>query len=54
MLKKILLGFDLELHMIPKAGHWVQQEAPELVNGRMLDWLNRRFKAEGEHAGGQS
>jgi len=45
---------DLELHMIPKAGHWVQQEAPELVNGRMLDWLNRRFKAEGEHAGGQS
>jgi pimeloyl-ACP methyl ester carboxylesterase len=45
---------DLELHMIPKAGHWVQQEAPELVNGRILDWLNRRFKAAGEHAGGQS
>jgi pimeloyl-ACP methyl ester carboxylesterase len=34
---------DLEVHMIAKAGHWVQQEAPELVNEHMLAWLNRRF-----------
>ena len=37
---------DLETHMIPKAGHWVQQEAPELVNAQLVDWLERRFGAE--------
>ena len=34
---------DLELHMIPQAGHWVQQEAPDLVNAHLVDWLTRRF-----------
>lgn len=34
---------DLELHMIPKAGHWAQQEYPQQVNARLLDWLTRRF-----------
>ncbi len=34
---------DLEMHGIPEAGHWVQQEAPGLVNERLLDWLTRRF-----------
>ena len=34
---------DLEMHMIPKAGHWVQQEHPEQVNAVLLDWLQRRF-----------
>ena len=24
---------DLEMHTIPKAGHWVQQECPEELNG---------------------
>jgi len=33
---------DLEMHMIPRAGHWVQQESPAAVNAHMVDWLNRR------------
>jgi pimeloyl-ACP methyl ester carboxylesterase len=35
---------DLEMHMIPKAGHWVQQEHPERVNAVLVDWLTRRFR----------
>ncbi|KAA0235790.1 MAG: Epoxide hydrolase A [Acidimicrobiales bacterium] len=38
---------DLETHMIAKAGHWVQQEYPEELNEVLLDWLTRRFPAEG-------
>jgi pimeloyl-ACP methyl ester carboxylesterase len=34
---------DLEMHMIPKAGHWAQQEYPREVNARLIDWLQRRF-----------
>jgi pimeloyl-ACP methyl ester carboxylesterase len=34
---------DLETHMIPKAGHWAQQEYPAEVNARLVDWLRRRF-----------
>ena len=34
---------DLETHMVPKAGHWVQQECPEQVNAILVDWLSRRF-----------
>jgi pimeloyl-ACP methyl ester carboxylesterase len=34
---------DLEMHTIPKAGHWVQQESPDEVNGLLVDWLTRRF-----------
>lgn len=34
---------DLEMTTIPKTGHWVQQEAPELVNDVLVDWLARRF-----------
>jgi len=37
---------DLEMHMIPKAGHWVQQECPREVNVRLIDWLQRRFARE--------
>lgn len=33
---------DLEMHMIPGAGHWVQQEAAGVVNRHMIDWLTRR------------
>ncbi|MBW2282671.1 MAG: alpha/beta hydrolase [Deltaproteobacteria bacterium] len=36
---------DLELHMIERAGHWVQQEAADEVNERLVDWLRRRFAA---------
>ena len=34
---------DLEMHMIEKAGHWVQQEAAGAVNAHLVDWLGRRF-----------
>lgn len=34
---------DLEMHTISRAGHWVQQEYPEELNGLMTDWLVRRF-----------
>jgi pimeloyl-ACP methyl ester carboxylesterase len=34
---------DLETHMVPKAGHWVQQECPDQVNAILVDWLQRRF-----------
>jgi pimeloyl-ACP methyl ester carboxylesterase len=34
---------DLEMHNIEKAGHWVQQERPALVNDKITDWLKRRF-----------
>jgi pimeloyl-ACP methyl ester carboxylesterase len=34
---------DLETHLIEKAGHWVQQEAAEAVNGHLVEWLGRRF-----------
>jgi pimeloyl-ACP methyl ester carboxylesterase len=34
---------QLEMHMIEKSGHWVQQEHSELFNDYLLDWLNRYF-----------
>ncbi len=33
---------DLERHVIPDCGHWIQQERPDDVNALMLDWLDRR------------
>jgi pimeloyl-ACP methyl ester carboxylesterase len=35
---------DLEMHNIERAGHWVQQEFPDAVNEKIVNWLNRRFK----------
>lgn len=32
---------DLTLVTIPDADHFVQQDAPELVTGTMVDWLKR-------------
>lgn len=32
---------DLEMHHVEKVGHWVQQEAPDVVNARLLAWLKR-------------
>lgn len=32
---------DLELHLIERAGHWVQQEAPGVVADHLLAWLGR-------------
>lgn len=33
---------DLELHTLPGVSHWVQQDAPDAVNARLADWLDRR------------
>jgi pimeloyl-ACP methyl ester carboxylesterase len=30
----------LELHYIPHCGHWVQNEAPQEVNERLLSFLD--------------
>jgi pimeloyl-ACP methyl ester carboxylesterase len=27
------------VHIIPKAGHWTQQEAPAETTGLIIDWL---------------
>jgi pimeloyl-ACP methyl ester carboxylesterase len=34
---------DLEVHLIERAGHWVQQEFPDELNRHLVDWLRRRF-----------
>jgi len=31
----------LDCHLVPGAGHWVQQEQPERVTSLLLDFLNR-------------
>jgi soluble epoxide hydrolase/lipid-phosphate phosphatase len=36
---------DLERHIVPEAGHWVQQESPAATNAFLIDWLQRRFGA---------
>ncbi|NEQ32390.1 MAG: alpha/beta hydrolase, partial [Leptolyngbya sp. SIO4C5] len=30
---------DLQIRYVPDAGHWVQQERPDLVNGYMRQFL---------------
>jgi pimeloyl-ACP methyl ester carboxylesterase len=32
---------DLSIELVPDAGHWVQQEAPETVNSILRGWLQR-------------
>ena len=32
---------DLTLVTVPEAGHWVQQDAADLVTRTMVSWLNR-------------
>jgi pimeloyl-ACP methyl ester carboxylesterase len=33
---------DLKIHYLPNVSHWVQQEAPEAVNGLLVAFLERR------------
>ena len=33
----------LEKHVIPDAGHWLQQERPAEVNALLIPWLERSF-----------
>jgi epoxide hydrolase 4 len=37
---------DLTLVTIPGAGHFVQQDAPEIVTSTLVDWLGRRVRRE--------
>lgn len=34
---------DLEIHPIPRCGHWTPQEQPDALNAVLVDWLRRRF-----------
>ncbi len=34
---------NLEMHLIENAGHWVQQEHPDVFNAYLVDWLGRHF-----------
>ncbi len=34
---------DLTLERLPNVSHWIQQEAPDLVNARLLNWLGRKL-----------
>lgn len=34
---------DLEIQMIDECGHWTQQEKPDELNERMLEWMRRRY-----------
>jgi len=33
---------DFTLERLPRVSHWVQQEAPDAVNGRLASWLRRK------------
>lgn len=34
---------NLEMHMIERSGHWIQQEYPDQVTGHLLRWLPQVF-----------
>jgi epoxide hydrolase A/B len=38
---------DLETVMIPRCGHWTQQEKPAELNRALVDWLTRKFTKSG-------
>jgi pimeloyl-ACP methyl ester carboxylesterase len=37
---------QVEKHVIPDAGHWLQQEKPNEVNALLVSWLERNFGPE--------
>jgi microsomal epoxide hydrolase/non-specific protein-tyrosine kinase len=36
---------DLERHLVRHSGHWTQQEQPQEVSDKLIDWHRRRFGA---------
>ena len=36
---------DLEKHLVKGSGHWTQQEKPEEVSNKLIDWYRRRIAA---------
>jgi pimeloyl-ACP methyl ester carboxylesterase len=34
---------DLEKHLVKGSGHWTQQEKPEEVSGKLIEWRKKRF-----------
>ena len=34
---------DLEKYLVRDSGHWTQQEQPDEVSGRLIEWRRRRF-----------
>jgi pimeloyl-ACP methyl ester carboxylesterase len=34
---------DLEKVLVRDSGHWTQQEQPEVVSARLIEWRRRRF-----------
>ena len=39
---------NLEVHAIEGSGHFVMEEAPEIVSERITDWLTRNFRDRGQ------
>jgi len=35
---------DLEKHLVLDSGHWTQQEKPDEVNAKLIEWYRRRFR----------
>ena len=36
---------DLEKYLVRGSGHWTQQEKPEEVSAKLIEWVGRRFAA---------
>jgi len=34
---------DLEKYLVKGSGHWTQQEKPEEVSGKLIEWRKKRF-----------
>ncbi len=34
---------DLEKFLVENSGHWTQQEQPETVSAKLIEWRRRRF-----------
>ena len=34
---------DLEKVLVRDSGHWTQQEQPEVVSAKLIEWRRRRF-----------